>query len=415
MDRSLLKDVLLTQAKRAGEERLVPRTLFSKIKELSGTPFIIIISGVRRSGKSTLLQELRSDNSYYINFDDDRLVKFSLEDFQVMQELLIELYGEKNVFLFDEIQNIPGWERYVRRLHDQKKKIYISGSNASMLSRELGTHLTGRNISLRLFPFSFAEYLLWGGVSLKIDNLTSTEKSVLKKAYNEYLSDGGFPEYVKSKKEEYVRSLYENIIYRDIITRYSLSSEKPIKEAVYYIASNIGKEISYNTLKNFTGLTSATTIREYLEYLENSYVAFLVPKYSPSLKKQSYASKKVYLIDTCLARILGFRPSEDKGRMMENAVFLSLKREHDEIFYHKDKKECDFIVRLQGKISLAVQVTAVLSESNRERETQGLIEALEKYRLDKGTIITEDQEGELIIANKKISIAPIWRWLIENE
>jgi len=182
MDRSLLKDVLLTQAKRAGEERLVPRTLFSKIKELSGTPFIIIISGVRRSGKSTLLQELRSDNSYYINFDDDRLVKFSLEDFQVMQELLIELYGEKNVFLFDEIQNIPGWERYVRRLHDQKKKIYISGSNASMLSRELGTHLTGRNISLRLFPFSFAEYLLWGGVSLKIDNLTSTEKSVLKKA-----------------------------------------------------------------------------------------------------------------------------------------------------------------------------------------------------------------------------------------
>ena len=161
-----------------------------------------------------------------------------------------------------------------------------------MLSKELGTHLTGRNISIKVFPFSFAEYLAFKGVPKKTSALTSTERSILKKEFNGYILEGGFPEYLKTRNEEYLKSLYENIIYRDIITRYKLSSEKPIKETIYYIASNIGKELSYNTLRKLTGLTSATTIKEYLEYLENSYLAFLVPNYDPSLKKQAYSSKK---------------------------------------------------------------------------------------------------------------------------
>lgn len=414
MDRNLLRDVLLTQAKRY-ENNITPRTILPKIQELSKTPFIVIISGVRRCGKSTVLQEIRDNNCYYVNFDDERLIRFTVDDFQVMHELLIELFGEKNIFIFDEIQNIAGWERYVRRLHDQKKKIYISGSNASMLSKELGTHLTGRNIFIKLFPFSFAEYLSFKGISKKTNNLTSTEKSLLKKAYNEYIQEGGFPEYLQTKKEEYLKSLYENIIYRDIITRYKLSSEKPIKETVYYVASNIGKEMSFNTLKKLTGLTSATTVKEYLEYLENSYFAFLVPKYDRSLKKQIYASKKVYFIDTCLARILGFRPTDDVGRMMENAIFLSLKRKYDEIYFHKGQKECDFLIRKEGKISYAIQVTAIVKESNREREIQGLLEALDEHKLKEGLIITEDQSEEFKVHDKKITIIPIWKWLIENE
>lgn len=414
MDRELLKDVLLMQAKKP-EEKIIQRTLLSKIEEFSKTNFIIIISGVRRCGKSTVLQEIRSDDCYYANFDDERLINFSVDDFQMLYELLIELFGKKNTFIFDEIQNIKGWERYVRRLHDQKSKIYISGSNASMLSKELGTHLTGRNISLKLFPFSFAEYLTFRGIPKKTENLTSGEKSVLKKAYNEYIVEGGFPEYLKTKKEEYLISLYQNVIYRDIITRYNLSSEKPIKETVFYIASNIGKEISYNILKNLTGLTSATTIKEYLEYLENSYFTFLVPKYSPSLKKQMYSQKKVYFIDTCMAKILGFRPSDGAGRMMENVVFLSIKRKNEEVYYHKGQKECDFIIRKNGKIRQAVQVTTSLKESNKQREVEGLIEALNEYKLKEGVIITEDQSEEIVADNKKILIVPIWKWLLENE
>ncbi len=414
MERELLKDVLLEQATKT-KEKIIGRTIMSKIKELSKTPFIIILSGVRRCGKSTILQELRTEDCYYINFDDDRLIKFTIDDFQMMYELLIELFGEKKIFIFDEIQNINGWERFVRRLYDQKNKIYVSGSNASMLSRELGTRLTGRNISITLFPFSFAEYLDFKEISNKTKDITTIEKSILKKAYNEYILVGGFPEYLKTKKEEYLKSLYENIIYRDIITRYNLSSEKPIKETVYYIASNIGKEISNNNLKNLTGLTSATTIKEYLEYLENSYLAFSISRYSPSLKKQIYSQKKVYFIDTCLARLLGFRIDADTGRMMENIIFLSLKRKGEEIYFHKGQKECDFIIRSKGKINKAIQVTAALNESNKDREIEGLLEALKEYKLDEGLIITEDQSEEIIKDSKKILVAPIWKWLLENE
>ncbi|MEK6961398.1 MAG: ATP-binding protein [Nanoarchaeota archaeon] len=414
MDRELLKDVLLDQTKRL-EEGIIPRTILSKIEDASKTPFIIIISGVRRSGKSTLLHEIRDDCCHYVNFDDDRLISFTVEDFQMMHELLTELFGKKDTFIFDEIQNISGWERYVRRLHDQKKKVYISGSNASMLSKELGTHLTGRNISIKVFPFSFAEYLAFKGVPKKTSALTSTERSILKKEFNGYILEGGFPEYLKTRNEEYLKSLYENIIYRDIITRYKLSSEKPIKETIYYIASNIGKELSYNTLRKLTGLTSATTIKEYLEYLENSYLAFLVPNYDPSLKKQAYSSKKVYFIDTCLARILGFRPTDDSGRMMENAVFLSLKRKNDEIYFHKKQGECDFLVRKNGKIAQAIQVTSSLRQSNREREIKGLLDSMAEHKLKEGLIITEDQTDRLEMDGKIISVMPIWKWLIENE
>jgi len=402
------------QAKKS-EEKIVKRTIFSKLEELSKTPFIIIISGVRRCGKSTILQEIRSDKCYYVNFDDERFINFKVDDFQALYGLLAELFGEKDIFIFDEIQNIHGWERFVRRLYDQKKKIYITGSNASMLSRELGTHLTGRNISLTLFPFSFAEYLEYRGISKKTDHLDSREKSMLKKAYNEYLIDGGFPEYLKTKKEDYLKSLYENVIYRDIIARYKLSSEKPVKETVYYIVSNIGKEISYNAIKNLTGLTSATTVKEYLEYLENSYFAFLVPRYNPSLKKQIYSSKKVYFIDTCMARLLGFRSSADLGRMMENIVFLSLKRKNEEIYFHKEQKECDFIIRTGGKITRAIQITASLTNSNKEREINGLLDAMKQYKLSEGQIITEDQTDEIIIDSKRIAVVPIWEWLLDNE
>ncbi len=413
MERYVLKDILLMQDTQIKDET-IQRTLLKRVNEFKNTPFVIIISGVRRCGKSTLLNQIKTKDCYYVNFDDERFINFTVEDFQMLYELLIELFGEKGIFLFDEIQNIKGWERFVRRLHNQKKKVYVTGSNASMLSRELGTHLTGRNISFQLYPFSFKEFLSLMKYDLpELETLTSVGKSTIKKFFNEYLEEGGFPEYLQTRKKEYLKNVYENVLYRDIVTRYHLPFEKPIKETVFFVASNIGKEISFNSIKKITGLTSATTIKEYFGYLENSYLVFLVSRYDASLKKQAYYNKKAYFIDTGMASVVGFRTEEDKGRLLENLVFLNLKTQSQEIFFHKQKNECDFLMRDGTKIVKAIQVTYSMG-ANMDREMNGLLEALKTYKLSEGLILTMDDEEIIEKDNKKIIIKPAWRWMLEN-
>lgn len=284
-----------------------------------------------------------------------------------------------------------------------------------MLSKELGTHLTGRNISMELYPFSFKEFLIFNKKEIdEINRLTSIERAKIKKLFLEYLEKGGFPEYLHTEKPEYLKSLYVNILYRDIITRYNLRTEKALKITAHFAASHIGKELSFNNLKNLTGLTSATTIKEYFHYLENSYLAFLISRYNPSLKKQIYYNKKVYFIDSKLADIVGFRFSEDKGRILENTVFLQLKRNNKEVYYHKEKKECDFLIKEGNNIIRALQVTWMLDHANEKREIEGLLEALSSYHLDEGTILTYDQEHRIKKNGKQITVVPVWRWLLES-
>lgn len=417
MDSEKIKQLLLEQSHIMLSSDMIARDLKTRINSFKDAPVIVIISGIRRSGKSTLMHQIRSEyqkDSYYVNFDDERFIDFNVDDFQTLYECLIEIFGDKNIFFFDEIQNISIWERFVRRLHDAGKKIYVTGSNASMLSRELGTHLTGRNIPFSIYPFSFKEFLQFKKYEYQnLNRLTTAEKSTIKRFFNEYVEKGGFPEYLQTGKKEYLKSLYENILYRDIITRYHLPHEKPIKEVVFYSASNLGKEISFNNLRKLTNLSSATTIREYFEYLENSYLVFLIPRYSTSLKRQIYYNKKVYFIDTAMARILGFRTSEDVGRMLENIVFLQLKRKNHEIYFHKDKYECDFLIREENHISKAIQVTHKFDDKNKEREINGLLEALQMFKLEEGLILTSEYEDEIIECKKKIILKPIWKWLLE--
>lgn len=414
MDKEQLRDILLLQnEERADPDQYIRRDLTDRITKFKDTPFIIIISGIRRCGKSTLLDQIRPQDSYYVNFDDERFVDFSVDDFQRLYETLVELYGERTQFFFDEIQNVNGWERFVRRLHNQKNKIYITGSNASMLSKELGTHLTGRHISLELFPFSFREFLEFKDISLKSPGrLTSIDKSKMLNMFHQYLSDGGFPEYLRTGKTEYLQSIYENILYRDIITRYNLRSEKPLKITAHYAVSNIGKEISFNSIRKMIGLSSATTIREYFHYLENSYLMFLLPLYSDSLKIQIYNNKKVYCIDPKLASVVGFRFSRDKGRILENVVYLQLRRQFRELYYHKSKYECDFVVKNRDRIESAIQVCWYLNDANRKREINGLMDALQSYDLDEGLILSYDQNDEFELNGKRIIIMPVWMWLL---
>ena len=417
MDRETLKQVIADQT-----EYDPPRTFFDReqtrvMMSFIDDPSIIIATGIRRSGKSTIQRRLQKNHpksGYYFNFDDERLVHFKLQDFQVLLEVFFELYGKQSIFYFDEIQNIEGWEKFIRRLYEQGNKIFITGSNAKLLSKELGTHLTGRHVQVEIYPLSFKEIIKHKCPEVLEKKLLSTsDTGMVLHHLADYLKHGGIPEYYKFRKQEYLKELYEGIIYRDIITRYNISNEKSLKELVYYFASNIGKEFSYKKLSEAVGLSSSHTISNYCDYLEKCYLCFFINRYSYSLKKQLLYNKKCYMIDPALIRTIGFRVSEDRGRLLENIVFLCLKAQGNEIYFHKEKKECDFVTRQGNQITQAIQVTTNLNDEKvKKREIDGLLEAMDAYGLKDGLIITENEQGTLKIGKHKIKIVPLWKWLL---
>ncbi|MCK5583408.1 MAG: ATP-binding protein [Elusimicrobiales bacterium] len=416
MEKTILKEIVMDQKNKKMPVDFVRRDIELKVKKDKGD-HIVIISGIRRCGKSTLLNSIRQEkkeSDYFLDFDDERLIDFSVNDFQLLYEVFLELFGEQKVFYFDEIQNISGWERFIRRLHDNGNKVYITGSNASMLSRELGTHLTGRFIEICLYPFSFTEFLKFKKFEYNHNlHLNTQEKIKLKRMFNEYLRLGGFPSYIKTEDNDYLKSLYESIIYRDIIVRYKLPQEKPLKEVVHYCASNIAKEISFNSMKDIAGIKSSTSIKEYFEYLENSFFVFLLNRFDYSLKKQIYFNKKVCFCDMAMANNIGFHFSEDFGRVLENIVFLQLQRQGKEIYFHKSKVECDFLVKEKNRIIMAIQVSRSLkNKETRDREIFGLIDAIKQYKLKSGLILTEDEEGDIKEGGYNIKIMPVWKWLL---
>lgn len=424
MDKQVLKQVIIDQANEPIPEHVVPRWQYEQILSLVDNKQVIVISGLRRCGKSTLLHMLRNavqENEYYINFDDDRLVQFSLADFDMLLEVFVELFGEQRTFYFDEIQNIQGWERFVRRLHNSGKKVFLTGSNAKLLSAELGTHLTGRHITVNLYPYAFSEYVLYKNVQILANkHLDSTQVALIKKYYAEFKQMGGLPEYLLSGQKQYLQSLYENIMYKDIIVRNRITLEKPIKELVYYLASNNCKEFSYNSLRKLIGVSSANTVSDYCHHLENSFLCFAINRFSYSVKEQINTAKKIYFIDQAMAEAVGFRFSEDYGRILENIVYLELKRLGNEIYFHKDKKECDFIIRDGYKIAAAIQVCASLSDvKTRQREIDGLLEALKIYELKEGLIITDDEEEIITLKyddqKYTIRVIPCWQWLLGSQ
>jgi len=363
--------------------------------------YTTIISGIRRCGKSTLLRQIISKrkNYNYFNFEDPRAIDFELQDFEKLEEVFLEINGKTSYYFFDEIQNISGWERQIRKLHDNKACIFITGSNASLLSKELGTKLTGRYIIHELYPFSYQESL----------RLTKQKDSI--KAFESYLNKGGFPDFLKYEKIEILQQIFKDIILKDIIVRYKLRDAKTIQELATYLISNAGKQVSYNKLKTQFGLGSANSIINYIKYFEDSYLMFTIPLFSYSLKQQIVNPKKIYAVDTGLATANSASFSEDKGRVLENFVYLTL-RKKNKVYYFKKKKECDFILQNKDKIINAIQVCYELNEGNQAREIEGLTEALETLNLKEGMIITYNQEEKIEVNGKKISVLPVRKWLL---
>jgi uncharacterized protein len=423
MEREILKQIIMDQLKYRSPKNLYRRTVTEKLEQFATDPNIIILSGIRRSGKSTVqrmlqfeLLKTKEHSDYYFNFDDERLVQFQLSDFQILLEVFIELFQDQNRFYFDEIQNIEGWERFVRRLYEQGKKIYITGSNARLLSKELGTHLTGRYIQLEVFPLSFFEIVRHHfpeAISKKA--LSTTDIGMILHHFSNYLKNGGIPEFIEFEKTEYLKDLLEGILYRDIIVRYNIQDDKALRETVYYLASNIGKEFSYTNLAKTVGVSSPHTIANYCDYLEQCYLCFFICRYSHSLHKQIQSNKKCYMIDPALIRTTGFRVSEDRGRLLENVVFLHLRMQRKEIYFYKEKKECDFVVREGTRIVQAFQVTTSLSNPEvKKREFEGLLEAMKTYDLQEGIILTENENETIVMGESRISVIPIWKWLLQQ-
>ncbi len=363
------------------------------------TSHILIITGVRRCGKSTLLQQISKkikEEIIYFNFEDPRIYRFELEDFTKLDEIVGD---EIRYYFFDEIQNVEKWELFIRHLHDRDKRIAITGSNASLLSKELGTRLTGRNIQIELFPFSYTEYLMF----LQLENNLAS--------FNLYLEDGGFPEYLKSKHKEQHQQLFKDIVYRDIIVRHGIRQAKTLIDIALFLIANVGKEYSLNGIKNTFGVGSANSVADYIHWLEDSYVLFSMPRFSWSLKSVSINPKKVYCIDTGFAQANSLSFSEDTGRLLENCVYLALRRKYKEIYYFKDKGECDFIVKEAQDILHIIQVCAEIHSDNKAREVNGLLAALTFFSKTEGLILTLNQEDVLMINDVKVRLLPVWKWL----
>ncbi len=421
MKRENLNYVLFEQQKEFQENReIIDREIKDKILSFLKLKLPIIITGVRRCGKSTLLYimknhlKLKQKDYLYINFNDERLIDFSVEDFQKIMDFLNEQdYNEKCHLFLDEIQETNGWEKWIDRIKE-KHPIFITGSNSKLLSKEISTILTGRSINISLHPFSFREFLITRRIETKNWEVDLNVQSKLRQAFSEYISFGGIPKAIVENDKRLLKENYENILYRDIIKRFNQNLEKPIKEISVFLLSNVSNELSIRKLSKMIQIKNLLTLKSILDTFEKAFLFFFISKYDFSIKKQIQNPRKIYCIDNGFVNEVGFRFSEDKGRILENLVFLELKRKEKEIYYFSEKGECDFVLRDKTKIKTAVQVCYDLNEKNKNREINGLIEAMNKFKLKKGFILTYNQDDELTINNKKIIIKPVWQALLSE-
>ncbi len=401
--------------KESGIEREALKIIEKKMR----LPHVIVITGLRRCGKSTLLRQIiknfcKDEDFYYITFEDERLLNFPANEFNRIYLALLHLYGKKKTFLIDEIQNIDKFELFVRRFNDDGFKMIITGSSANLLSRELGTRLTGRHVDLVLKPFSFKEFLILKNFKTNPNNSYTTEEiSKLLRYFSEYLLKGGMPEYLIYDDTDFISKTYEDTVVKDIAIRHNITNVKILREFYQYLITNAASKFSYNNLKKIINISSINTIIKYINFLEETYLAKTINKFDYSFKKRIVNDKKLYVNDNGFLKILSKKISYDYGFLLENLVFNCFPVEL-EVFYDTNGYECDFLIVKNRDIINAIQVTYELKDNNYEREINGLIKAMEKYKLKQGFIITFNQEEEKVIKGKKIKIIPAWKWMLKG-
>lgn len=431
MDKNKLKELLIEYKQRFLTTRtdLIRRKIQDNIEPFIKFKEVVIITGPRRGGKSSLMKLICDDlikkdkvppsNILYLNFEDERFIDFNTSDFAHTYELFLQINKPMGrlYFFLDEIQNVTGWERWVNRLYENENiKIFITGSNASLLSSEISTALTGRNRTITNFPFSFGEFLTFKNYKLQKNNFYQTEKrAVIKSFFQEYLRLGGYPEIIKINDPTLLEQYFKDIIYRDILPRYSIKKIKEIRELCLFLASNLASIHSYYKLQSLIGVKSINTVKTYLEILEEAFLFFRINLFDYSIKRQIYNPSKIYIIDTALGNSISFKFSENIGHIYENLVFLELKRRNKEIYYWKSKKgkEVDFLIKKGLNIEEAIQVSYNLNyKKTLDREIESLMIAKDEFKIKHLSIITEDEEAEKEMGDVKIKIIPLWKWLL---
>lgn len=421
MDKSILKEIALSQrAIFEKKTRGLDREALSSVAGHISKPHVITISGVRRCGKSTLLLQIAdrhfNKDFYYFNFEDERLVDFTPKDFSALHEALIECFGSHKTFFMDEVQNVAGWERFVRRMQDEGFKFILTGSNASLLSSELGTKLTGRHVGIELLPFSFKEFVTFkkSGVS-KDDFLSPEGRARINTLFAEYLTHGGFPEYLKFDDVNVLTQLYDDIIYRDVASRHDIKNTRMLRELALYYMSNVSALCSFNKLKTALGAGSVTTISAYTGHFEQSYLLSTTNILDPSVKRQMIAPKKIYAIDTGLAANISLSFSMNLGALTENLVFLELVRRNAYPGYYKTRNglEVDFVCTTGRRVDEAIQVAySIADPATRERELAALAGAAAELGLNHGLLLSDQKEEEIVRGSSRIKIMPVAKWLL---
>jgi predicted AAA+ superfamily ATPase len=400
------------------KQRIIEREVPESFKKDLEKDIIKIITGVRRSGKSTLaLLLLKGKNFGYLNFDEKELIDQRLDD---LLSSIKEVYGNVSFLLLDEIQNVQGWELWVNSLQRRGYNLIITGSNAKLLSKELSTHITGRYIELENFPFNFREFLAFKNFSIEELKNNKEKEGEVKRILREYLSKGGFPEYiVKELDQSYLQTLFHSIIFSDVVKRWNVRYPSKIEDLARYLISISSNEYSATKLRNLLDFRSTLTVEKYIEYIKEAYLIFTLERFSFKAKEFLKAPKKVYVVDNGLKNAISQKTSEEVGSTIENLVFLELKRkglkENKNIFYLKlnNDEEVDFLIKEGLEIKQLIQVTYASNKDEiKKREIKALKKASESLDCNNLLCITWDYEDELKEDGKTIKFIPLWKWVL---
>lgn len=375
--------------------------------------------GVRRSGKSVLARLVLAGRDFaYVNFDDERLAWLSAGDLQEVEKAAAAVYPTARVWLLDEVQNVPGWELFVNRLQRSGLNLVVTGSNSKLLSRELATHLTGRYVSLEVFPFSFREFLEARGVTVLPEDSATRERGTVEELFREYSLRGGFPEVVLSGPSgEYLRELHDKVVSRDVVSRFRVKYPRTLKEISLYCFSNPGTALTYNRIQRAFGLRSVHTAESYVHFLEEAYLLLLARPFSFRFTETVKQPRKIYTIDNGLTGALSIKVTEDRGAMLENLVYQEFRRRGTDVFtWSRSDHAVDFLVREDRKVVQLVQVCAALSTPDTiEREYRSLHKASAETRCRNLLLLTPDGEAppaRLVPKGPAVRVLPIWKWAL---
>lgn len=397
------------------QERYVERQLATPLRD---DGLIKVITGPRRCGKSFLAMRLlaRFPTRGYLNFDDERLI--NVTDYDQLIAAVNEVYDNPRHLLLDEIQNLERWELFVNRLQRQGFRLILTGSNAHLLSSELTTHLTGRHLPIVLFPFSYSE-------SLRSRDARLTEHEVAE-ALHRYASNGGYPEPLLRDMDRgfYLTTLWDSILYKDIIRRRRIRSVAGIEDLATYLLANVAREYSLTRLTTVTQCRSVHTVAKYIRYLEEVFLFFSLTRFSFKAREQAMANRKIYCIDNGFVTSRTGQFSPDTGRLAENLVAIALhKRALDgdcEVFFWRDaqQREVDFVVKEGRLVTQLIQVCQDMSRpETRRREIRALLKAAEALSCDRLLVLTADTDKEEEVdwygTRRSVRLLPLWRWLLE--